>query len=89
MELTKEERHEIYKRALEWLIKHKQGGDIYGQHGLCLLLLIKPIGRFELEDFPEVLAHKPEVVKGCWWPIDIDDPNRERVLRDAIEKTKP
>jgi len=95
MELTKEQRHEIYKLALELHLEDKKRNVFL--NGLCsriniarMLLGIKSGPGTFTAHYPEFFSHRPKVKKILyWWPCDPDDPNRERVLRDCIEKTKP
>lgn len=56
--------------------------------GLCHIFTIIGV---DPNDLPEFLVHRPEdkTLKEHWWPTDSRDPNREEVLRDCIEKTKP
>lgn len=87
---TKEQRHEIYKEALDDHIVDKIHSieTDWPLMGLCNIFT--SIG-VRAHGLPEFMAHRPKGVRLniLWWPTAPSDPNRERVLRECIEKTKP
>ena len=86
---TKEEHHEIYKKALH----HYEPNRL-----LCVLIFEcsetwppdKGISHTE-HLFPELGSHRPTFYVGAgWWPMDDEGvKKRIEVLKDCIERTKP
>lgn len=83
-------RHEIYKLALKRL-KNKQKLQPYAVFGLCFLL--SPTGYssdINLNDFPELMLHKPKnMYSDCRWFDPEDADSRIDILKQCIKETKP
>ena len=93
MELTKEQRHECYEKALKWF---KQGSG----YAICIGLDDVLFNEFNIEidfktlpeSFPELLAHKPsnKDMGELWWQLDkTGREKRIEVLESCVEQTKP
>ena len=90
MELTKEQRHEVYKRAL---VKFNAGRrymcdaitdvvqELYDEwYGYASVV----------QDFPEFAAMKPKRTYDMWgWFPDYEKAKRIKILTDCINLTKP
>lgn len=90
--LSREERHENYKRALELLKKNTPKN---GKLGLCALLILgsRPYFNGPLEQaYPELASMKPEYRNwaGYWWPLGAEgDEQRINALEKCIQLTAP
>jgi hypothetical protein len=90
--LTKEERHEIYNSVLSDIL---EGG--WMNRGFCYHLHYnsgEEINGYRLDKyFPEIWNRRPENGNFLWSYFFITfegkDPTREKILREAIEETKP
>ena len=91
--LTREQRHEVYKAALEYYVEYSNETDFFG---LCWAIHAGDCGieRPDIYDYPaqypEIFKHAPKFAerKNYWWPVY----NREiriSVLKQTIEETKP
>lgn len=91
MILTKEERNNIYTYALEAYIEERK------KCGLCWCiytaimrlgfdLRVDPYSR--MEEYPEIIKHKPLDAGEYWFPKE-DKEIRIKILKEAIELTKP
>jgi len=82
---TKQERHEIYKDAINLL-------NDYAHICNCILFVLpNDIKRINLCDFPEILKHKPENIEidRSWWKCDEEGKNKRiEILKQAILETK-
>ncbi len=89
--LTKKQRHEIYKSALNCIAY---------RIGLCLAIsnvLYKSLVKYKdkicpykhMEQYPEILKHKPEKdeMYGDYWFIQFDSKPRIKILKQAIKET--
>lgn len=87
---TKEQRHEIYKQALDEHLVDKIQSIEADWPMVGLRSIFESIGA-DPHGLSEFMAHRPKGISLTilWWPNHPGDPNRERVLRDCIEKTKP
>lgn len=74
---------------------HLNDKGVWTQQGLCYQInsARRVLGievYHAIHHYTEFNAYRPKIMKDIyWWPRDPDDPNRERVLRECIEKTKP
>lgn len=87
--MTKEERNAIYKKALR-ILRYKNENEILSP-GICLCLYFQN-EKFEIEDFPELIRHKPPKKKTYNFWFTIINPNgftiRENILLQAIKETE-
>lgn len=102
--LTKEFRHELYKKALEAYINP----DLY-QYGLCNAIeqahhffkhehFVKKYDYWETrtwpglsnhpECYPEIIKYKPEIRRMYWFPLE-DNKTRIFILTQTIKETRP
>ena len=81
-ELSKEQRHKIYRLLLDDI-----KGDMYT--GIGLGVRLSYISNFKINDLPELYKHKvPE--RAYWAPLTIDGlRTRIKWVEEAIEETKP
>lgn len=89
--LTREKRHLVYKKALEYYRE-----SVTGRYGLgmcqalekaCDILAIIPPGE-GIYAFPEIMKHKPVTMNPFWFPLN-DHDSRVKILESAIEETLP
>jgi len=91
--LTKEERHEVYKKTLEGFtnVKALVGICYYMQQALIKLYKdwhnVAPYSK--MSQFPEIYKHKPKGKRRGqeWWDYS-DRQVRRRILQQAIRETK-
>ena len=99
-QFTKEERHAIYKKALDLYKK-----ECIDNFGLCFALSYcncidptenrpneseNPYGAYgeSMEyRYPEIWKQKPNENNGFWWPVEESEP-RIQVLKNAIKMTE-
>lgn len=83
---TKEERHEIYKKAKEIYIKSR---DLIG---ICSAMNTVTAGLFTIDDFPELMRKRPDSASDnpyyYWWDVYAKE-LRIKVFDEMIEETKP
>ena len=87
--MTKAERHKVYKKALKLFISESTPNDSIG---ICHIIN-RVYGSFkEINDFPEILMHKPAIVDKLeyWWGTYTQEgyDKRIEVLKEAIKLTK-
>ena len=91
--LTREQRHEVSKAALEFYII---SDFVYMPIGLCYAIkhckcdAWRPSMYIYPTQYPEIFKHAPKFSERdiWWWPIH-DREIRISVLKQAIEETKP
>lgn len=83
---TKEQRHEIYKKALDFLIE-------YGYFGYMCNAIHLVSGKYpsDMSVYPEILKGKPTVGKyaSYWFPFNKQGhEKRIEILKQAIKETE-
>lgn len=92
--LTKADRHQVYKDALAYFMKHYFGKKRWGS-GLCFCIgeVIPPV-KYTADIgtlFPEFRKQKPAATQNIyWWNFDAaGDAARKKVLKQCIRLTAP